>query len=221
MLEEHGLPVAWGWDFARAQDWTVGIALDAQYRVCRFARWQAVPWEVTYERVVKATGDTPAWGDSTGVGDAVVETLQRRGCPITSVTFTGSSRPQHMGAVTAGVKQKLMERLASVIQQTGVGIPDGPIRAELETFGYEYGRNGVRYSCPAGLHDDCVMALALAVYGRDQFGEMDLPALVHKKADRDIHPGFDLKQGHREPRFRESEQRVKSYLPGAGSKRRL
>jgi hypothetical protein len=37
------------------------------------------------------------------------------------------------------------------------------IVAELEEFGYEYTRTGVRYSAPEGLHDDTVCALALAV----------------------------------------------------------
>lgn len=42
--------------------------------------------------------------------------------------------------------------------------PDGPIRQELESFEYEYTGRGVRYSAPQGVHDDCVMALALAVH---------------------------------------------------------
>ena len=41
--------------------------------------------------------------------------------------------------------------------------PDGPIVHELEAFQYEYTAAGVRYAAPAGMHDDCVCALALAV----------------------------------------------------------
>jgi len=170
--------IAWGWDFARAQDWTVGIGLDRAYRVVRFLRWQHVPWGETYQRVVAATGAVPAWGDSTGVGDAVVEALQRMGCPMDGVQF---SRPQ---------KQQLMERLAGAIQQRKLEVPDGPIVAELEGFGYEYSAGGVRYVCPDGMHDDCVMALALAVFGRDQFGDLGPPAGA-KVRDDDQHPGFD------------------------------
>ena len=33
----------------------------------------------------------------------------------------------------------------------------------MESFEYEQTRTGVRYSAPEGLHDDCVVALALAV----------------------------------------------------------
>ncbi len=35
--------------------------------------------------------------------------------------------------------------------------------SDEENFEFEYTRTGVRYTAPSGLHDDCVMALALAV----------------------------------------------------------
>jgi hypothetical protein len=52
------------------------------------------------------------------------------------------------------------------IQTQDIYYPDGPIVTELEAFSYEYTRTGVRYSAPGGLHDDCVMALGLAVHAR-------------------------------------------------------
>ena len=64
---------------------------------------------------------------------------------------------------TSASKQALMEGLAVAIQQKHITFPAGPIQAELEAFEYVYERTGVRYSAPSGLHDDCVMALALAV----------------------------------------------------------
>jgi hypothetical protein len=83
-----------------------------------------------------------------------------------------------------------MQRLAVVIQERKVRIPYGPITAELESFTYEYTAHGVRYTAPEGLHDDCVMALALAVYGRDQYGHIPAPAgpVVN---DDDTWLGFD------------------------------
>lgn len=149
-------PAVWGWDFARAQDWTVGIALDAYGHVCRFERWQGKPWGETARMVADFCGKVPAVGDSTGLGDVVVETLQSRNVPMMGFMFTPKS------------KQGLMERLASAIQSQHITYPEGPIRTELETFSYEYTAHGVRYEAPPGLHDDCVMALALAVYGYDR-----------------------------------------------------
>jgi hypothetical protein len=57
-----------------------------------------------------------------------------------------------------------MARLAVAIQRREVRFPEGVIRDELEVFEYAYTRTRVRYTAPAGLHDDCVCALALAVH---------------------------------------------------------
>lgn len=161
----EGEPVVWGWDFARAQDWTVGIALDKAGRVCRFHRWQGKPWGWTTQEVVRLTGRTRAFGDSTGLGDVVVEQIQRWGTPMVGVHFSRFE------------KQQLMERLTSAIQRQMVGFPDGDLRRELEAFQFEYTKSGVRYEAPTGLHDDCVMALALAWKG---LGE----AMPRREADK-------------------------------------
>jgi hypothetical protein len=143
-------PVAWGWDLAKSVDWTVGIALDAKGRCCRFERWQW-PWEATIQRIKALTGRTPALVDSSGVGDPILEALQRdHGGIYEGFKFTSAS------------KQQLIEGLAVAIQRNEIAYPDGPIVRELESFEYQYSRTGVRYSAPEGLHDDCVVALALA-----------------------------------------------------------
>jgi hypothetical protein len=149
------LPVWWGWDLAKKQDWTVGIGLDAQGRVCRFLRFQ-MPWEETIKMIFEATGRCPALVDSTGVGDPIVERLQRPP-PLgrSGTRFEGFHFHEKS-------KQKIMEGLAVVIQSKNVTFPPGVIEDELRTFEYEYTRTGVRYCAPSSLHDDCVCALALA-----------------------------------------------------------
>ena len=150
-------PEVWGWDLAKSVDWTVGIALDANGDVCRFLRFQK-PWEETVSTILAETR-APAFVDSTGVGDPILERLQRQaGLLFEGYHFTGPS------------KQRLMEGLAVAIQQAEVGYPEGPIVDELENFEYVYTRTGVRYSAPEGLHDDCVCSLALAVHGRTNAG---------------------------------------------------
>jgi hypothetical protein len=146
-------PAIWGVDLAKSRDFTALVALDAQGRTCRFERWQR-PWEETMQRLEALIGDTPALIDSTGVGDPIVERLQREHPSVTGFKFTATS------------KQQVMEGLAVAVQRAQVTYPDGPIVQELETFEYQYTRTGVRYSAPEGLHDDCVCALALAVRGR-------------------------------------------------------
>lgn len=147
----EGPAVACGVDLAKSQDWTVVVGLDRDRRACGVERWQGHPWDETERRIRQLVGRARALVDSTGVGDPIVERLQKGRSNYTGFQFTAAS------------KQKLMEGLAVAIQNREVTFPDGPVRAELELFEYQYTRTGVRYSAPAGYHDDCVMALALAV----------------------------------------------------------
>jgi len=147
-------PVGWGWDLAKSQDWTVGIALDRDGAVSRFHRFQS-DWEFTFQTVLHKTKKLLAIVDSTGVGDPIVERLRRDG----GRNFRGFK-------FTPASKQQLMERLAVAIQNQEISFPDGVITSELESFEYEYRNGSVRYSAPPGLHDDCVVALALAVMAK-------------------------------------------------------
>lgn len=153
-----GDPIFWGWDLARTQDWTVGIALDKTGAVCRFERFQHVPWDRVTSTIVQLVGKTPALIDSTGVGDPITEAVQRTCQNVQGFKFT------------SGSKQQLMEGLTLAIHKGAVSFPEGPIPVELRQFEYVFTRTGVRYSAPEGLHDDCVCALALAVMcGADRF----------------------------------------------------
>ncbi len=143
-------PTAYGIDLAKSVDWTVALGLDKDGATCRFERWQS-PWQDTIARIHQAVGSVPALVDSTGVGDPVVEALQRAGGNFEGYKFNQES------------KQKLMEGLAVAIQQGKVRFPSGPIVSELESFEYSYTRTGVHYAAMEGAHDDCVCALALAV----------------------------------------------------------
>lgn len=157
---ESCAPDVWGWDLAKSIDWTVGTALCSHGVVCRFLRFQK-PWQETIETVAQATTGSRALVDSTGVGDSILEALQRKN----SASFEGFK-------FTAPSKQQLMEGLAVAIQQKQVTYPDGTLRAELDAFEYVYSRTGVSYSAPEGLHDDCVCSLALAVAKRRRAREV-------------------------------------------------
>ena len=152
-------PRVWGWDLGKSIDSTVGIALDEDGAVCGFERFRD-SWESTERRLRAVVGSTRALVDDTGVGDPVVERLHRIASNIDGFTFTSKS------------KQQLMEGLQVAIQSREVHFPAGTIVDELETFEYESTRTSVLYSAPPGLHDDCVIALALAVQHARQRGEV-------------------------------------------------
>lgn len=139
----------YGIDLAKATDWTVIIGLDSAGNVAHFQRFQK-DWMHTREEIMKLPRHKPIEIDSTGVGDPIVEDLQRHFQAMHGFKFTGTS------------KQPLMEGLAAAIHKREISFPAGHIQDELEIFEYIYTPTGVRYSAPQGFHDDCVCALALA-----------------------------------------------------------
>jgi hypothetical protein len=150
----NDLPEFFGIDLAKSMDWTWVIGLDRKRRVCVSERWQA-DWEATKRRLKIIVGSVPAMVDATGVGDPIVESMQKDLPHVEGFKFSATS------------KQQLMEGLALALQTKSIQVADDALRIELETFEYEYTRTGVRYAAPQGLHDDGVCALALAVRAAD------------------------------------------------------
>jgi len=149
-------PVAfYGIDLAKSVDWSVIIGLDSNGDVAYFDRFQK-DWKQTKETILLLDRSRPVLIDSTGVGDAITEDLQKGFNHMEGFKYTSTS------------KQQLMELLASSIQKNEVSFPEGAIREELEVFEYVYTPTGVRYNAPQGFHDDCVNALALAVKCRQK-----------------------------------------------------
>jgi hypothetical protein len=139
--------VCYGIDLAKSYDWTVIIGLDSNGNVCYFDRFQK-DWRQTIQ-TINALPKAPIKMDSTGTGDPIFEEVAR-------------SRDAEGFIFNQRSKQTLMEGLAVAIQQRRISFPDNTIKEELENFEFEFTRSGVKYSAPAGLHDDCVCALALA-----------------------------------------------------------
>jgi len=142
-------PIAFGIDLAKYTDWTVITGLDKNNRVCYTERFQG-DWMQTKQKIINVVGRIPAHIDATGVGDPIVEDLQRILPNIKGFKYTSQS------------KQQLMEGLVMEIQQHTIFFPEQPYGFELENFEYEYTRTGVKYSAPSGMHDDAVNSIALA-----------------------------------------------------------
>lgn len=145
----------YGIDLAKSYDWSVIIGLDANGVVTHFQRFQK-DWKQTKETILQIDRNKPIMIDSTGVGDAITEDLQKHFYQMEGFKYTSSS------------KQQLMELLVSKIHNNDVAFPSGIIEDELNIFEYQYTATGVRYNAPSGFHDDCVNALALAVKCRDK-----------------------------------------------------
>lgn len=142
-------PTAFGVDLAKSVDWTVVIGLDDNGDICFFERWQS-DWAQTRRRIISIVGNVPAFIDSTGVGDPIVEDIKKECHQVEGYHFSQTS------------KQQIMEGLVVAVQNQQVSILDGIMREEMESFEFEYSRTGVKYRAPEGMHDDMVCALALA-----------------------------------------------------------
>ena len=82
--------VAFGIDLAKSVDHTVIIGLDNSGNVAYFDRYQ-MDWHNTKENI-KRLPKCPILVDSTGVGDPILEDLQREGIAIEGLKFTSSSK---------------------------------------------------------------------------------------------------------------------------------
>jgi phage FluMu gp28-like protein len=141
-------PICYGIDLAKSFDYSVIIGLDINGSVCYYDRFQN-DWTNTKSKI-KQLANVPKVIDATGVGDPIVEELQRDDYTIEGFKFTSQS------------KQQLIEGLVLAIQQGLIKYPEGSIVDELSLFEYVYTKTGVKYSAPNGMHDDAVCSLALA-----------------------------------------------------------
>jgi hypothetical protein len=150
-----------GIDFAQTQDYTVMIVMDrATRQVVDYDRFRQMDWSMQRGRIMTMHDK---WGLQTiiaernSAGSPNVEALQKEGLPVIAFDTTPKSKPP------------LIESLVLAFDRDEIGVLDDPIiRGELMAYERTVTATGrSQYSAPSGLHDDCVMALALAWYGID------------------------------------------------------
>ena len=171
-----------GCDLARVQDYTVLAVYDkGNNRQVYQARFNKIDWGMQKNRIAETSkhfNNAPVIIDATGLGDPIVEDLARMGIPVNPFKFTNDS------------KRQIIEKLSAWIQTKKIRIINLPETiSELESFTYDISeRTGkTHYEAPVGIHDDIVMAHALAVWELIpvQLGESDQePSRIHKEYAR-------------------------------------
>lgn len=143
--------VAYGLDLARIRDFTELVGLDDQCQWTSHWRHRGGEWSAIVRMVrERVGGSVPVLCDSTGVGDAIVESLSDAGVNVVGYKFTPQSR------------RTLLARLVTAINSATVSLPR-EVAVQCEALRAEYTASGVQYTVPEPMHDDGVMALALAV----------------------------------------------------------
>ncbi len=149
-----------GLDLAKVSDYTVLVLMNAAREVVYVDRFNKIDWSVQVDRIKVATdryNRALIYVDSTGAGEPVFENLRKAGIHAEAYPFTQRS------------KSALIDQLALALEKKQITLPKPDLWPEgvdeLESFEYSITDSGnVRTGCPAGMHDDCVIALALAAW---------------------------------------------------------
>jgi phage terminase large subunit-like protein len=170
---QKGYTYVTGVDLAKTVDFTVLTTLCRETRkVVDFQRFNQLEWTLQKMKIVETVRKYGSLCvvDSTGLGDPITEDLIRAGISV---------MPYKISHVS---KKELIERLIIAIEQRLITFPSiTDLTDELSAFAYDVTDMGtVRYAAPEGLHDDCVISLALAVTGLKNY----IYPKVHKPITR-------------------------------------
>jgi hypothetical protein len=147
---------AFGVDWGKSNDWTVITVLDmTTKRMLALDRFNMIDYTLQKTRLRAAYEH---WRPSTiiaernSMGEPLLEDLQRMNLPVQGFLTTNATKAQ------------IIEALALAFERGEIGIPNDPILlAELQAYEMDRLPGGTfRYGAPSGMHDDCVMSLALA-----------------------------------------------------------
>lgn len=153
---EPGHTYVMGVDWGKQEDLTVLTVIDARtHAVVAMDRFNRIDYAVQRQRLgVLAERYNPQVivAEANAMGEPIIEQLQRDGLPVRAFVTTNATKAQ------------IIEALALAFEQGAITIlNDKVLVGELQAYEMERLPSGmVRYGAPEGMHDDCVMSLALA-----------------------------------------------------------
>ena len=153
-----------GVDLGKQEDFTVATFMNAQGQVIDIYRANAQEWTTMTGEIIKRIKQYNATVmiEVNSIGDVIFEQVKSQWADT------------HPFMTTSKSKNEIIEGLILDMNEDTIGIPDAltfpPLLSELEVFTYEYNpkTRNIRYGHPSGLHDDCVISLAIANYNRKQ-----------------------------------------------------
>ena len=166
-LCQRGHSYSFGLDPAKHVDFNVVIGICRNCHVVKFVD-RSNKLDYVFQKVrllenIKLFGgkeNVEVTMDSTGPGESIYDELDRNGIYISPFNFS-----------RLNAKKDLVEKLVLFIEHNRIFIPDcqetQELKTELENFGRLDAQGKLKYEAPNGKHDDCVMALALAVWPLD------------------------------------------------------
>lgn len=149
-----------GLDLARTRDYTAFVIMNERFEIVFADRFNNLDWDLQYNRIRGAVSryrGTSILMDDTGAGQPSFEALQRLGLQVEGYTFTQKS------------KAALISNLSLLFERRKLVLPDvklWPVGIEeLEAYEYSISESdNVKSGAPSGMHDDTVIATALAAW---------------------------------------------------------
>lgn len=147
-----------GVDLAKSEDYTVCVVGDLQARqVVAFDRFNRADWGLQKQRIADLAlkwNNALIWLDATGLGDPIYDDLRAAGLRVNGYKLTHAS------------KTALINNAVLLVEQRQVTYPDIPVLlSELSAYQYHRSPSGaMTMSAPEGMHDDAVIAFALACW---------------------------------------------------------
>ena len=161
---EQGRQYVAGVDVAASVDFTVVTVLDAETKEMVYLdRFNRVDYPVLIDRLEAVYNRyhlTSMVVESNSIGRPVIDELVARGLNI--VPFT----------TTSATKQAIIQNLQAAFENGQILVLNDQILVG-ELLSFESKRNasgGFSYSAPDGMHDDCVLSLAIAWHGANSAG---------------------------------------------------
>lgn len=157
-----------GLDLGKNQDYTAVVIMTGSGRVLHVDRWNRIEWKVTKERIRNLAKEWKAVVvmDVSNIGSTIYDDLRGEDFEIHAIEMHNPS-----------IKNDLIESLQMAFEQARLQLVnpkanwataiDDALIAELFSYEVKLTRPGhFTYGAPQGLHDDLVIALALANWGR-------------------------------------------------------
>lgn len=173
-----------GVDLAKTIDFTVLTVLDSVTReVVAWERFHDLAWgiqKIKIQELASKYNNALCVIDSTGLGDPIVEDLERAGL---SIWYDGEKPGFKFNNSS---KNSLITNLAISIEQRRITFPNEPVLVdELQAYEYQLTDGGkITYGAPDGKHDDAVISLALACWAlKSQMVEAQI--MINRGLDND------------------------------------
>lgn len=145
-----------GADWGRSEDATVFTVLDVEsgevVHVDRMTDTDFALQRLRLKNLSDIFGNAICLVETNSIGQPQLEALQSMGVNVSGFNTTNTTKAQ------------IIDALSLAFERNEITIPDEPVLvAELLAYQSERLSSGlVRYGAPSGMHDDCVMSLALA-----------------------------------------------------------